>query len=393
MGACGGKSARIPAILRCWPAAAVLLALVAPLRGEPPQPTQLPTWPLPSSLHGQVTLEQADDGSSLRLHLNARMRGSAPRGVATVAMEVRRGQLILPGVVIFEPVAPDAEHAVDARLDTSAQGAVLLSGGAAVMYRPWISSEVPPDATCGPFGAIECRVGALGGLRLGAISIEPVSVRVGPIADSVVIGMEALTAFEGAIFDWDRRQMSLVVRRTLYSADDPPSRGAITSLAARREWTTVPLRMGVGTESYDELRHVMISTRPMWPRILVQVGWHTYTALIDTGYAGDVLLREGLEWPLEPVPDGMATSEAPDTQGQRPLGRLRVPLTVGQRLYDHVDVEGGWVPPTEMESLGIDAVIGVGVLQRSPIWLDFEAGAVRLWTGKNAFPGLGVGGT
>lgn len=353
---------------------------------------QEPTLPLPSSLHGQVNLEQTDDGSPLRLHLNARMRGSVPHGVATVPMQLRGGQLVLPGIIIFEPRAPNEEHAVDALLDTSAQGAVLLSNSAAAAYDPWIALGVPAESVCNIRGAFESRVGALGGLRLGPISIEPAPVRIGAPCESVVIGMEALTAFEGAIFDWDRGQLHLVVRRTLFSADDPPSRGAIDALAARREWMTIPLRMDTRTEAFDEFRHVMISTRSMWPSVSVQIDSMNFIALIDTGYEGDVLLREGVDWPLEGQQAEAAPGSETNAAMSLELRRLQEPLVIGTLRYSDVNVETGWSPPPGMENLHIDAVIGMGLLRRAPMWMDFHERLVRFWTGSKPFPGLSVDG-
>ncbi|MCC6908742.1 MAG: hypothetical protein IT430_12430 [Phycisphaerales bacterium] len=334
---------------------------------------------IPSSLKGQVSIEHPQ-GEPSRLHVNARLRGSAPHGVASLPFEWRDGRIVLTNVTVLEPTAPGAEHSLDLLLDTTAQGSLLLSEGNAAACRAWMSAEIGLQRTCSVLGPAEFLSGALGGLRLGGVSMEPVPIRAVTGETMPRLGIDAIAAFEGMIIDWPRRRLLLVVRRTLYSADSPPSRAAIDTLAASAHWTSTPLRLGATADSIESLRHVFIISRGMWPRITIRVGDREYSALVSTGYAGDVWLSQGVQWPLV---GGEALTSPPESAEPTPLQRrkLAAPLAIGDRSFHDVQVEMNWQPPVEMADVRVDAIIGVGLLSRAPVWLDFDAEVLRVWTG------------
>ncbi|GEM_PF-4915694 len=370
--------------------ASVLLAMFC-LQGAAAAQAPTPSSRIPSALQGQISIEHTNDDAEIRLHVNARMRGSAPHGLTTLPFAVRDGRIVLSGAVVLEPAVPNTEHEVNPILDTGAQGSLVISNERAALYHAWLSAEVGLKPTCTPFESYEYLSGALGGLRLGVISMEPVPVRAAAIAEPITIGMEAMAAFEGAIIDWDRRELHFVVRRTLYSAKSPPSRTAIDALAASDEWTVAGLQIDATTETLEEMRHVFVITRSMWPRITITVDSHEYVALIDTGYAGDVLLRRDVSWPLvSNVADEAAAHELL-SEGRTERQHLHAPLMIGSSAFEDVEVETGWTPPEAMAGVAVDAVLGIGVLSRSPIWLDLEAKVLRVWTGADALPDLNRG--
>ncbi len=356
---------------------ALVVVLPWPLRASLAQSLELGSV-IPSSLKGQVSIEHPP-GEPPRLHVNARLRGSAPHGVVSLPFDLRDGRIVLTNMTLLEPTAPGAEHVLDLLLDTSAQGSLLLSERDAARCGAWVSAEVGLQRTCGIRGGAEFLSGALGGLRLGGVSMEPIPVRTSSEPMAPRLGIDALAAFEGVILDWPRRRLLLVVRRTLYSADSPPSRAAIDALAANAHWTSTPLLLGATADSVESLRHVFIISRGMWPRITIRVGDREYSALVSTGYAGDVWLRQGVQWPLETPGAGVSTIL--DAATPLRTRRLGAALRIGDRAYHDVQVETNWQPPAEMTDVPVDAVIGLGLLSRAPVWLDFEAGVLRVWIG------------
>lgn len=371
--------------------ASIASALLVVLCLEGSVAAQAPGSDVPSALKGQVSIERTNDDADIRLHVNARMRGSAPHGLITLPFTLDEGRIVLGGVVVLEPSVPNTAHEVNPILDTCAQGSLVVSNERAALYRAWLSAEVGLRPSCNLFEPYDYLSGALGGVRFGGLSMEPAPVRAATIAEPIAIGMEALTAFEGAIIDWDRRELHLVVRRTLYSAKSPPSRAAIDALAAREDWTVAGLQIDATTETLDELRHVFVITRSMWPRIAVTIDSHESVALIATGYAGDVLLRAGAKGPLDAIFGDEAAADDSVASGRIDRPRLRTALKIGSRTFENVEVETGWTPPDAMAAVGVDAVLGIGVLSRSPIWLDFDAGVLRVWTGERPFPELQAG--
>jgi len=374
--------ARTPSRLRLARSIALAGAIPWVSAGCAPRPTrEIPPW-----LSAQVQVEQNEETGAPRLQVNMQMRGSAPDGLFTVPFEVRDGKLILEEVYISDASAARTRRRASPVLDTGNQDAVWLSRSGSAQHRPWLSAEVGPTRSIGALGHHASYDGALGGIHLPGMTLEPVPVSVSSGNSPAMVGMGLLSLFEGIIIDWDRGQLHLVARRSLYSPSAAPSRARLDALQGRAEWSVAPLEVNFQAESSESLRQVIISTSSVLPRTTIRVGDTSCMALIDTGFSGDVLVAEGVDWPLgEGRPGVMA-----DISGRRARlteHQLLTPLLIGACRFREVKVVGGWDRPPGFAP-EFDAVIGIGLLRRAPVWLDWHGGTLRLWTGRGAFPDL-----
>lgn len=347
-----------------------------------PRPcAEIPPW-----LAAQVQVERNEPSAAPRLQINMQMRGSAPNGFFTVPFEMRDENLILREVHFRDASARRTRRRASPVLDTGSQGAVLLSRSGATQYRPWLSAQVGASSSIGALGHHESFHGALGGIQLAGMTLEPVPVSVSSRNSRAYVGMGLLSLFEGVIIDWSRGRLHLVARRSLYSPSDAPSRAWLDSLKDRAEWSVAPLEINLDAVSSESLRQVIISTSGALPKTTLRVGDDSYTALIDTGFTGDVLLCAEAPWPL-----GAGTTQVmADISGRRATlseHPLLAPLVIGECRFREVRVASGWNPPPGVAA-EFEAVIGIGLLRRAPVWLDWQGGALRIWTGRGPFPNL-----
>lgn len=316
------------------------------------------------------------------------MRGAAPDGLVTLPIAWRDGQITLENIHIADASRSATRRVASPVLDTGSTAAVALSRGGAARYRPWVSAEAGPSNALSAFGPMRRRPGVLGGLDLAAVSIAPVPVEIGRGESTVRFGMGLLSVFEGVIIDWPRGRLHFVIRRSLLSGDVPRSRERVDELAHRREWSAVALRVGAAAEAMESARQIILSTADPLLYAEMRVAGRSHVALIDTGSTGDILVRQGIDWPLGAAMRGAAT----DAAGRRRRIEerdLRVPLLLGSLRYEGVTVTTGWddsVPADEP----FDAIIGLGLLRRAPVWLDWESGVMRIWTGGSPLPDLGA---
>lgn len=103
------------------------------------------------------------------------------------------------------------------------------------------------------------------------------------------------------------------------------------------------------------------------PLVEVRLGDRQLTALIDTGYTGDLLIQG------EPMQDGDALKEYRSWDGPRVVGGAlhSEPMHIGEMRFDHVRVER-LAHPRDTTSFGYDAILGLGILRRQPVRLDFD---------------------
>lgn len=363
--------------------AAAWLMIAAGGPGCAPSPSrEVPPW-----LAAQVHVEREEEGSAVRLHVNMQMTGAAPDGLVTLPFVWREGQVSLGNVYVADATRSAVRRAATPVLDTGSAAAVALSRGGAARHRPWVSAEAGPAQALGAFGAAPRRSGVLGGLDLAAVSISPVPVSIGPGSPPLRLGMGLLSVFEGIIIDWPRRRLYLVVRRSLLAGDVPRSRERVEALAQRREWAEAELRVGAAAEAMEAARQVILSTADPLLYVEVQVAGRPVTALVDTGSTGDILVRRGIDWPLGP-PRRAEAVDAAGTRRRVDERALRAPLILGRLRYDGVTVTTVWDDPAYAEE-PFDAIIGLGVLRRAPLWLDWEAGVMRIWTGRAPLPDPG----
>jgi len=213
------------------------------------------------------------------------------------------------------------------------------------------------------------------------------------------LGVLAMRAFGCIVFDWPEARLlgypsvgsdsattvdlecqsrpirswidvPLVPMPRIRRVDSPP----LSGIAEARTW----LAAEGFTMDEDHLERVASAGRPFilqfgrsldtpLPLVEVRLGDRQLTALIDTGYAGDLLIHR------DPVQDGDALVEYWSWDGPRVVGGAihSQPLYVGEARFERVRVER-LADPRDMTTFGYDAILGLGILRRQPVRLDFD---------------------
>ncbi len=357
-------------------------ALSALLAGCMPQAgREVPPW-----LQPQVQIESNEAPRGGRLHVNMRISGVAPDGLVMLRLVRKEGQVRIADVRVADAGRAATRRQAEPALDTGTTSAVSLSRSGAARFRPWLSSTAGRSRSAGAFSDAAVHSGALGGLDLAGVTIAPVPVQAGGGGAAMRVGMALLSAFEGAIFDWPRERLYLIVRRPLLIDGKEPIATRIEALSRRPEWSVGPLRTGVEASAMPQSRQIVVRTSDALPLTEIEIAGESMAALIDTGFSGDLFVRRGGPWPLGPG----ASRSAIDVGGaKRPVREhaLLAPLKLAGMHYQAITVTTSpTFPPGEQGAF--EAVIGLGVLTRTPIWLDWNTGVMRIWSGTAEFPDL-----
>lgn len=268
----------------------------------------------------------------------------------------------------------------DLRLDTGLGGSLSLSSRHAAAGGMFLVDEVPPGQSYTAFGPKPARFGVFGTLDLGPVEISPIGAQVecGGPAFEPLLGLEAFAAFGGVVFDWETRRVILVPRGAPVDAIR-----ALDGWKSTR-WTIEPVR-----SRRDSLRargsgarEFTIDGGARWVR--VTIGGVEHAAVLDTGFSADVFSFE---------PTGLGR----DRRGWKGSGfgrsapfdiaDLDEAVEIGGVSFEGASILESTEPPVDFaQRAGADLVIGLGILEQHPLWLDFERDEARFWVSDAPVP-------
>ncbi|MEZ6318564.1 MAG: hypothetical protein R3B49_07410 [Phycisphaerales bacterium] len=268
----------------------------------------------------------------------------------------------------------------DLRLDTGLGGSLSLSSRHAAAGGMFLVDEVPPGQSYTAFGPKPALFGVFGTLDLGPVEIAPIGAQVecGGPGFEPLLGLEAFATFGGVVFDWGARRLVLMPRGAPVDAIR-----ALDGWKSAR-WTTEPVRSRRDSLQArgEGAREFTIDGGARWVR--VTIGGVEHAAVLDTGFSADVFSFE---------PTGLGR----DRRGWKGSGFGRsAPFNIAD-LDEAVEIggvsfEGASIlesadPPIDFaQRAGADLVIGLGILEQHPLWLDFERDEVRFWISEGALP-------
>lgn len=349
---------------------------------------------LPEEMHGALMLVDAGQSSSghrlVRVQIGQRLEGGLPdrpvlipfRDERPGAPEGQRGRPVVP--IRVWSMQGDRSVGLSAVVDTGAASSLILSSATGAEVGAWLSSEIGPHDGVGFVGRVPSGQGLVRRLEVGPIVLSPAEVKVNTAQSgrSASLGLSAFMAFGGLVFDWERSVMVALPRGRPVHVEpgwvevewSPSPTAELTPLEGGAGWRIVPDFSGM-------------------PVARARVGGATLRAVLDTG--GDGEFASLRELPVE----GRGRARLVSSHG-------RVTTMREHRLDGRVDLGGVWfdrpivvVPDPESEGdeellaplRYLDAVVGVELLRRQPVWFDFERGVVRFWMGGDALPGLTPG--
>lgn len=288
------------------------------------------------------------------------------------------GPVVLPmvaqgnvwGVRVASIGLDGVEHPMTVRIDTGHAGQIAIDGTDARVGGAAVLADVPEGVHYTAFGPKASRLGVLGGLRLGDAVLEPVAPEIecgGPTFEPL-LGIDLLDRFGHAIFDWEGRRLILL-----------PAGADVAGYGRGSGWVSLPWREGARVRRTDSERKIIYDTRRA---TLVEIDGLQYRALLDTGFSAGLFILTpvgGLE------PEGRVKVRGHGRRGWLNTGRLSGQARLGP--IDLTGVEVFTADPDEngfAERTGFDMILGLEVLARRAMWLDFDAGEVRFWTGEGA---------
>ena len=297
-----------------------------------------------------------------------------------VALPMRRSGRLWAVRATAVAVGGERSSVPDLRVDTGLGGSLSVSSRHAAPAGMFLVDEVPEGQSYTAFGAKPTRFGVFAALDLGAAEIAPIGAQVecgGPGFDPL-IGLGALEVFGGVVFDWEARRMILLPRGARVDA--------VRALDGWRStaWTRDPVTSR--RDSLDErgsgARAFSIAGGGRWA--LVTIGGVEHAAVLDTGFTADVfsfertgLGRDRREW----SGSGFGRSAAFE------LADLDTAVEIGGVAFDGVSILEPTVSPADFaQRAGADLVIGLGILEQYPVWLDFERDEARFWVSEEPMP-------
>ncbi|MCA9287485.1 MAG: hypothetical protein KDA05_02805 [Phycisphaerales bacterium] len=355
---------------------------------------------LPAELRSSVALRltswDEDEGYWMQLDVDQRLAGDLLERPVLIPFEDerpwsepgRRGRPIVRASIW--PVGDGAPMVVPAVVDTGAASTLILSRDAARRVDAWLSAEIGPHEGIGFVGPVPAGIGLVRRLEIGPLSLAPAEVKVNTeqAGVSASVGLSAFMVFGGLVFDWENHVIVALPRGRPVRID--PGWAEVA-------WGPMP-RVDL-REAQDGGTSDSGDVGPSWsirqtfsgmPVVQAAIAGKPLRTVLDTG--GDGHLAS-----LRPL--------AVDERGRRRLvgshGRIRAMrehtldgvVRIGSVEFANPTVV---VPDPGVDDKGeseaslqyFDAVIGVELLRRQPVWFDFERAAVRFWTGEGALPAL-----
>jgi hypothetical protein len=280
---------------------------------------------------------------------------------------------------------------VRAVVDTGAGSTLILSLDTAHEADVWLSAEIGPHDGIGFVGPVASGEGLVRRLEIGPITFAPAEVKVNTEqrGRSAALGLSAFLAFGGLVFDWENHVIVALPRGRPIRVD--PAWAAIS-------WTPVPetsltpvMAPDVAADAGEAVAWQVRSRFRGMPVVQAAIAGRSLRTVLDTGGDGDLASLRPL------AVEGRGRPRLVASHGR--LQQMREHVLAGGVRLGTVHFDGPTVvvpdpardgnPDDSQASLQFfDAVIGVELLRRQPIWFDFERGVVRLWTGDGPLPAL-----
>jgi len=278
---------------------------------------------------------------------------------------------------------------VNFKVDTGSHSQLSVDSGTARALGVVVPAELTEGTSHTAFGPKRVHTGVIAELRARGATLSAVEIEVECSGRSYtpLIGIRAIERFGHAVFDWDAATLTLLPRGWT-------SRTA--AAVAREGWTTLPwsadpvsLQRDSIEHEGDRRRHVLVEMASRWVR--VNLDGIDRVALLDTGFSGDLFAFEPLR--VESRREGTIVGQGFGRRDTFRTDELENPvrlLGTGLRLeLDRLTLIG---PTTDhgnmtlVERAGFEIMLGLGVLGRYPLWLDFERDEARFWTGVGPVP-------
>ncbi len=358
---------------------------------------------LPPELQSAVLFRDAgqdDQGQWLvRVDVDQRIEGDLPDRALLIpftderpwARPGQRGRPIVP--VRVWPITGDRPITLPAVVDTGAASTFILSASTAASADVWLSAEIGPHEGIGFVGPVPAGQGLVRRLEIGPIALAPAEVKVNTDQSgrAASLGLAAFLAFGGLVFDWEAHVIVALPRGLPIRVDPgwievawgPTPLTTLAPFVAQ----TGPLQSGVpAIDSWS----VRAEFRGM-PVVQAAIAGQSLRAVLDTGGDGDLASLRPL------AVDGRGRPRLVGSHGRTQM--MREHTLAGDVRLGAVTFSGPSVviPDTQREGTRdhsdasiqfFDAVVGVELLRRQPVWFDFERGVVRFWTGGGPLPAL-----
>lgn len=375
---------------------------------------------LPPELQSAVLFRDAghdDDGRWLvRVDVDQRIEGRLPERALLIpftderpwARAGERGRPVVP--VRVWPLEGDRPIVMPAVVDTGAASTFILSGPSAAEGDVWLSAEIGPHEGIGFVGPVPAGQGLVRRLEMGPIAFAPAEVKVNTDQQgrSASLGLSAFLVFGGIVFDWDRHVIVALPRGRPVRVDagwtevtwEPMPVTTLTPVietprSADADGVIGSSGVDAGTNASADASVDFWSVRTEFrgmPVVQAAIAGQSLRAVLDTGGDGQLasLRRLGVE--------GKGRPRLVGSHGRTQMMRehtLAGDVQIGPIIFQTPTVvvpdpeHDGNPAHSEASIAFFDAVVGVELLRRQPIWFDFERGVVRFWTGGGALPALG----
>lgn len=329
---------------------------------------QLAPSRIPDALAEHVHVRSEGGRGVLYVDTRVAVLGNRPD---VLPLHWREGMVCVPARARADASPQDLELVVD----TGAPFTVVLSPATAHELRPWtFSGELRYGKSLA--GQTARSQAVLTQFDIGTSTFSPLRIQLAPGSQKQpdILGIGILERFTGVIFDWERQRL-IVLPRSSRGTVSLPFDGAANPGWASARWSRdddvePPLQAGL------QARITLPAGRHRW--VTAEVAGHKYRAVLDTG-----AIAELFAFARVPVKPGGTISQI-EAFGQTQsciTAPLAEPLVIAGLRFDNLVVDRFKdESDASPEPHDADLIIGLGVLQKHPIWLDFAADTVRFWT-------------
>lgn len=355
---------------------------------------------LPTDLQSAVLVRFSDptEQGEIFVHINVdqRLAGDLPDRPLLInftderpwARPGHRGRPVV--LTSIWPLAGGAPRSIPAVVDTGAASTLILSLDTARRADVWLSAEIGPTEGIGFVGPVAAGQGLVRRLQIGPIALAPAEVKVNTEQQghSAALGLSAFLAFGGLVFDWDNHVIIALPRGRPVRVDhgwvemawrplpdvrlDPSAKLDQHGNPLERSWSMTSRFRGI-------------------PVVQAAIAGKSLRVVLDTG--GDGYLASLRELPVL----GRGRARIVGSHGR--LAPMREHTLEGDVRLGSVEFrspsvvvpdpkrEGG-IGDAQISLQFFDAVVGIELLRRHPVWFDFERGIVRFWTPDAPLPAL-----